>query len=301
MASSWIRHTVAATEAGLELQAILTGPMGLSRRMIQRLTRASGIRLNGRAPYLKRAVKAGDVVAVRVAFEENAGVVPVAMELVIPYEDEHLLVVDKPAGLLVHPLREDSAPTLVHGLAHHLESGGVRSRLRPVHRLDRETSGLLLIALTAFAHQALDRQLRERSLRRHYLALVEGVIDFEQRTVELPIGRAPGRPHLRAVDPAGDPALTRVRVIERFARATLLEAELDTGRTHQIRVHLAHLGHPLIGDRQYGARMPGSGRQALHAARLEFRHPLSGATHTFESPLPADLAAVRTKLEEALG
>src|SRR5690606_331639 len=109
------------------------------------------------------------------------------------------------------------------------------------------------------------------------------------------------RPHLRAVVPAGDPALTRVRVLERFAHAALLEAELETGRTHQIRVHLAHLGHPLIGDRQYGARLPGSGRQALHAARLEFHHPLSGASTRFDSPLPPDLAALRARLEAAPG
>ena len=301
MAERWIRHTVSAEEAGRELQSILTDRLGLSRRMIQRLTRSAGIRLNGRSPYLKRQVREGEVVAARIAAREEPRVTAVAMDLHILFEDDHLLVVDKPAGLLVHPVGGSSGPTLVNGLAHHLEQRGVHARVRPVHRLDRDTSGLLLVALTAFAHQALDRQLRERALRRRYLAIVEGEPDFSERVVEAPIGRAPGNPQLRAVDPRGDHAVTRLRVDRRLPGAAVLEAELDTGRTHQIRVHLSHLGHPLIGDRVYGSRRRGSGRQALHASRISFRHPLSGEPMEFSSPLPADLDELVARLSPPAG
>lgn len=291
-----MRHTVVAEEAGRELQSILTDRMGVSRRMIQRLTRSGGIRLNGRAPYLKRQVREGDVVAARIAAREASRIAGVAMDLSVLFEDDHLLVVDKPAGLLVHPVDGSTVPTLVHGLAHHLEQRGVEARVRPVHRLDRDTSGLLVIALTAFAHQALDRQLRERTLRRHYLALVEGEPDFADHVVEAPIARAPGNPNLRTVHPDGDAAKTRLRVERRFRGATLLEAELETGRTHQIRVHLAHLGHPLLGDRAYGSKRRATGRQALHAYRVTFRHPLTDAAMEFTSPLPQDLQDLITRL-----
>jgi 23S rRNA pseudouridine1911/1915/1917 synthase len=293
----WIEHTVAEGEAGRTLQEILTGPMGVSRRMIQRLTRSEGIRVNRHTAFLGRKLRAGDVVRVRMAEREEAGLTPQEMPLAILHEDADVLVLDKPPHLFVHPTSPGQTGTLAHGIAHHWMRMGLQAKVRPVHRLDRDTSGLLLVAKTPFAHQHLDRQLRERTLRRTYLALVRGVVDSDEGTVDAPIGRHRANPNLRMVRPDGEPAVTRWRVVERLRDATLLEVELETGRTHQIRVHMAHLGHPVLGDRQYAPadRSPAR-RQALHAWRISFTHPISGERMELEAPLPADLASLRERL-----
>ncbi|MBV9774613.1 MAG: RluA family pseudouridine synthase [Gemmatimonadetes bacterium] len=296
----WIEHTVSAEEVGRTVEEILTGPLQVSRRMIQRLTRSRGLRLNRGPAYLARKVRAGDVVAARVAAAEEAGLEPVPMELRVVHEDADVLVVDKPPFLLVHPTSPDQRSTLAHGVAHHYREQGLHARVRPVHRIDRDTSGLVLFAKTGFAHQHLDRQLRERELSREYLALVQGVMEQDAGTIDAPIGRDRQHPELRAVRPgAGEPALTRFRVEERYVGATLVRLELETGRTHQIRVHLAHAGHPVLGDRQYGrAGLSLLKRQALHAARMSFTHPATGASLTLEAPLPDDMAQARARLAE---
>ena len=280
------------------MQEILLGPMRLSRRMIQRLTRAHGVQLNRRAAFLGRKVKEGDVVSAALEWPEESDLVPVAMSLSIPYEDADLLAVDKPPFMLVHPTSAEHRATLAHGVAHHLREEGVRSLVRPVHRIDRDTSGLVLFAKNSVAHHRLDLQLRDHTLRREYLAFVEGEIVGEGGEIRAPIGRHPDDPRLRAVrEQGGEEAATRFRVVERFPGATLLSLELETGRTHQVRVHLAHIGHALLGDRQYGAgTSPGIRRQALHSARLSFLHPSTEQPRVVESPLPEDLLALRDLL-----
>jgi 23S rRNA pseudouridine1911/1915/1917 synthase len=294
----WVEHTVTAEEAGRSVGAILTGTLGISRRMIQKLTRSKGIQLNSKPAFLARKVRVGDVVAARISSTEDARLEPVPMELDILHEDADVLVVNKPPFLLVHPTRPDQTATLSHGIAHHYLQQGRRIKVRPVHRIDRDTSGLLLIAKTPFAHQHLDRQLRERELKRHYLALVGGLMEDDAGVIDAPIGRHKQQPHLRAVRPnGGEPAITRYRVIERYGTATLVQVELETGRTHQIRVHMSHIGHPVLGDRQYGgAAHPLLKRQALHASRLAFAHPVTGTSMLFEAPLPHDMAQLRERL-----
>ncbi|HEX2188088.1 MAG TPA: RluA family pseudouridine synthase [Longimicrobiaceae bacterium] len=292
----WAEHTVTGDEAGRSVEEILTGPMGVSRRMIQRLTRSRGIQLNRRPAFLGRKTRAGDVVAARVAPEEEPGLAPVPMELAVVHEDAEVLVLDKPAGLLVHPTSPEQDRTLAHGVAHHFAAQGLRAKVRPVHRIDRDTSGLVLFAKTPLAHAHLDRQLRERELGRVYLAFVRGRVEEDAGEVDAPIGRDRQRRDLRTVRPDGEPARTRYRVVERCAEATLLELELETGRTHQIRVHMAHLGHPVLGDRQYGGGGAHLRRQALHAVRLRFAHPRTGEPLAFEAPLPPDLAELRDRL-----
>lgn len=296
----WAEHTVREDEAGKTVQEILTGNLGISRRMIQRLTRAKGVLVNRKTAYLARKVKAGDVVAAKLGEREGTGVEPVEMELDVVHEDRDILVLNKPAFLLVHPTSPEHTRTLSHGIAHHFVSRGIDARVRPVHRIDRDTSGLLLVAKSAFAHQHLDRQLRERTLTREYLALVHGQVAEEEGAVDAPIGRHGRNPSLRAVRPGGETALTRFRVRERFERATFLELELDTGRTHQIRVHMAHLGHPVLGDRSYGGAAPSLiRRQALHAWRMSFVHPATREALAFEAPLPEDMAHVLAQLRES--
>jgi RluA family pseudouridine synthase len=293
-----MEHTVTEDEAGRTVQEVLTGPMQVSRRMIQKLTRAHGILLNRRAAFLGRKVKAGDVVAARLGFDEEPGLAPVDMPLSIVHEDADVLVIDKPPFVLVHPTSPAQTETLSHGVAHHFAQRGVRAKVRPVHRIDRDTSGLVLFAKSAVAHQRLDAQLRDGAIDRVYLALVDGVVDGEQGEIDAPIARDPRNPNLRVVRPGGEPARTRWRVAERFLRATLLEVELETGRTHQIRVHMLHAGHPVIGDRQYGrVGLDLIRRQALHASRLTFTHPSTGERLTFDAPPPGDIQSAIDRLK----
>jgi 23S rRNA pseudouridine1911/1915/1917 synthase len=293
LSARWSEHTVGEDEAGRTVQEILTGPMGISRRMIQRLTRAKALRHNRRPAWLAAKVRAGDVVAARVeAGERGALLAPVAMELAVLYEDAEVLVADKPPFLLVHPTSPAHDRTLAHGVAAHLAARGEPPTVHPLHRIDRDTSGAVLFAKTSHAHHRLDLQLREGAVGREYLALVEGEVEGDAGTVDAPIGRHPKDAQLRSVRPGGDPAVTRWRVEERLTGATLLRCVLETGRTHQIRVHLAHLGHPIVGDRRYGAAPTRLlRRQALHAARLSFTHPTTAEPVSVDSPLPPDLLA----------
>jgi len=289
-------------EEGRTVQEILTGEMGISRRMIQRLTRGRGILVNRKPGFLARRVRAGDVVAARLAEHEEPGVEPVKMELRVVHEDRDVLVLDKPVSLLVHPTSPGHTRTLAHGIAYHFQAQGIAVRVRPVHRIDRDTSGLVMVAKSGFAHQHLDRQLRERTLRREYLAVVRGRVEDEEGAVDAPIGRDPRNPSLRAVRPGGDEARTRFRVRERLRDATLLRVELDTGRTHQVRVHMAHLGHPLLGDRSYGGAAPALIRRpALHAWRLSFVHPATRERMELEAPVPADMEALLARLRGEQG
>lgn len=274
----------------------MVGSLGVSRRRIQKLTRGRGILLNRRPAFLKRQARAGDVISARLVWEENPGLEPVPMDLDVRHEDAETLVVNKPAGLLVHPTSPEQRNTLAHGIVARDQARGAQRKVRPVHRLDRDTSGLVLFAYTAAAHQRLDAQLREGALRREYLALVQGVVPHDTGIFDAPIGAHPRHPHLRAVrTDGGAPARTRYHVIERFGAATLIRLELETGRTHQIRVHLADAGHPVLGDRHYGGGADLE-RQALHAARLSFLHPSGADLVTVGAPLPADMAAVVERL-----
>jgi 23S rRNA pseudouridine1911/1915/1917 synthase len=286
----WTEHTVQPDEAGRRVQDILTGPMGVSRRMIQKLTRAKGLRHNRKPAWLAAKVRAGDVIAARLQMGETAGLEPVEMELAIVHEDAEVLVVDKPPFLLVHPTAPEQDRTLAHGVAWHLREQGLHAAVHPVHRIDRDTSGLVLFAKTGHAHHRLDVQLRAGEIRREYLALVDGVMADDRGTIDAPIARDPRNPSLRAVREGGEAALTRYEVVERFAAATLVRLELETGRTHQIRVHMRHAGHPVLGDRQYGRKgLDTIKRQALHAARLAFVHPSSGERLELEAPLAPDM------------
>lgn len=241
-------------------------------------------------------VRAGQQVEITVPPSEPATVAPQEIPLDVVYEDQDLLVINKPAGLTVHPGAGRPSGTLVNALAARTPEllrlgGGLRPGI--VHRLDKDTSGLLVVAKTGPALRALQQQVASRTMRRSYLALVHGGPAHDEGTIEAPVGRHPRHRTRMAVVSGGRPATTRYRVVERFRACSLIEATLVTGRTHQIRVHFAHAGHPVVGDPVYGWRHPSLeiGRQALHAWRLEFRHPTSGEALVFQAPLPADFAA----------
>jgi len=240
-----------------------------------------------------QAVSAGGVLAFD-APPARASLEPAAVPFTVVYEDSHLAVVDKPAGVVTHPGAGDTGVTLAAGVLHRWPSVrgiGSENRWGIVHRLDRDTSGLLAVALTAEAERGLRAAIKGRRVSREYLALVHGAPSIPTGTIEAPLGRDPERPMRMRVDPMGRPATTHYRVEERLGEMTLLRVTLETGRTHQIRVHLATIGLPVAGDPVYG-RAAGSPRVFLHAARLAFDHPVTGGRVDAVSPLPPDLAGV---------
>lgn len=267
----------------------------LSRSAAGRLARSGLVRLNGRPARPAEPVREGDVVEYEPSAPQSLEPSPEAIPLVVVHDDPDFVVVDKPAGMVVHPAAGHRSGTLVHallGLGGAWSSVGGAARPGIVHRLDRGTSGLILAARSDAAHRALAAQLADRTLSRTYLAVVRGGLAVEDQVVDGPIGRDP-RDRLRmAVVAGGRSARTRVRAVERRGGHTLVQCDLETGRTHQIRVHLAALGHPVVGDDVYGRRRPGEpDRPLLHALRLRLRHPRTGEPMTFEAPPPADFTA----------
>jgi len=284
--------------AGLRLDRALARMLPEeSRSRLARAIDEGQVRVDGRAASGSMKVRSGE--AVELALEPRGGGAdrPEAIELAVVHEDADVLVVDKPAGLVVHPGSGNRAGTLLNALLHHAPATAQLPRAGIVHRLDKDTSGLLVVAKNEAAQLSLVRQLQARTVKRTYLALVRGTVDKPGK-VDAPIGRHPVQRTRMAVVAGGKPAVTHYRVRRRFARHTLLECDLETGRTHQIRVHLASIGHPLEGDPAYSGRgerlLP---RQALHAWKLAFEHPRTGKAARFESGLPADFEALLASLE----
>jgi 23S rRNA pseudouridine1911/1915/1917 synthase len=265
-----------------------------SRAAAERLLAAKRVRVNGSAHAKSHRLAAGDVLEVQVPESRPSALEPEQLDLRIAYEDEYLLVVDKPAGIVVHPSAGHASGTLVHGLLGHAVAGGAEAE-RPgiVHRLDRDTSGLLVVSRSEEAHRRLQRLLRQRKLVREYLALVRGHPRSRRGRIEAPIGRDRRDPTRISLDTdTPRDAVTNFEVVETLPRHALLRVALDTGRTHQIRVHLAAIDLPVAGDPIYGVEGDlGLERQFLHAARLAFPHPMTGEPAEVESPLPADLQA----------
>jgi len=279
---------------GTRLDRFLAGrPEVGSRAAAERLLEGGGVLVDGRARPKSHRLEGGEEVAFEAPAPRASGLVPEEIDLAIPYEDEHLLVVDKPAGLVVHPARGHARGTLVHGLlAYDVEGGDEPERPGIVHRLDRDTSGLLVVARSAEAHRRLQDLVRRREVTREYLALVVGRPRSRRGTIEAPIGRDRTDPLRHSLDTdTPREAVTHFEVEELLPRHALLRVTLETGRTHQIRVHLAAIDLPVAGDPLYGRpRDLGLERQFLHATRLAFDHPFTGARVDVTSPLPDDLA-----------
>jgi 23S rRNA pseudouridine1911/1915/1917 synthase len=262
-----------------------------SRAVAERLVREGGVLVDGRARPKSHRLEAGEKVEFDPPAPRPSGLQPEAMDLVVPYEDEHLLVVDKPAGIVVHPSAGHHEGTLVHGLLALEAEGGDEERPGIVHRLDRDTSGLMVVARSADAHRRLEQMVRRRELTREYLALVVGRPRSRRGTIEAPIGRDRHDPlrHSLDTDTPRD-ATTHFEIERELDGYTLLRVTLETGRTHQIRVHLAAIELPIVGDTTYGRPgVLGLERQFLHAARLAFEHPFTGERVDIASPLPDDL------------
>jgi 23S rRNA pseudouridine1911/1915/1917 synthase len=290
-----VRLTVGPDLAGRRLDAAVGGLEAVeSRAEAQRLIEGGRVLVDGRPRPKRHILAEGETLEVRPAAPAPSVLVPEEMPLVVRYEDEHLLVVDKPAGVVTHPSAGHGGGTLVHGLLGHAIAGG-DDPVRPgiVHRLDRDTSGLLVVAKSEEAHRRLRALMAARRIQREYLTLVEGRPPARTGTIDAPLGRDRRERKRISVDTdAPRTAVTHFEVERALPAATLLRVRLETGRTHQIRAHLQAIGHPVAGDPEYGrAGLYGLERQFLHAARLAFEHPLTGEPVDVESPLPKDLAA----------
>lgn len=286
---SFNTYKVTKEHAGLPVENYLKQILHYSGRKIQKLTRKKGILLNGKSVFLQKKINPGDTLRVLNLEDASYGVQPEPGPIEILYEDDYLMVLNKPPFQLVHPTGQTTGGTLANFLAYHLEQRGVVTTIRPVHRLDRDTSGCIIFAKDAHSQTILEQQLKEGVLKRTYQALVTGTVQPPSGTIDAPIGPHPRLPNRRAVQEKGDQAITHYRTIDSFANASLLELSLETGRTHQIRVHLAHLGHPVVGDKMYGTRSPLIPRQALHAHSVTFKHVKDHQEVTIQAPKPEDL------------
>lgn len=323
-----ITYIVPPSEDGWLLKTILQKRMDVSRKLLSRLKMTEqGIMLNGERVYISVRVSAGDIVDIRMEQETSEDILPQEIAFEILHEDEHLLVVNKASGMIVHPTHGHYTDTLANGVVHYWAAKGEQYRFRPVHRLDQETSGVLVIAKNPYSHQHISEQMIAGTVDKRYSAFVHGVPPEAHGDIDGPIDRDPEEPHRRIVTPEGYPSLTRYVVKEVYpGRASRVELKLESGRTHQIRVHMGSIGCPLIGDGMYrhplygkAERLPGAEgslapeeqaqlakiaeldasipRQALHAVRLSFKHPVELRELVFEAPLPPDMALLERKLQ----
>ncbi len=302
---------VQPSESGERLDIFLAGKAGITRSQIQKLIEQGDVLVNEKSLPRNYRVKPDDVISIHVAEKSSEGLMPQPITIPVLYKDEHLIVVNKPPGMVVYPAAGHDSGTLMNALAFHCERlAAPGGPLRPgvVHRLDKDTSGVMIVALSDKAYYDLIEQFRQRTINRKYIALVFGHFKEDTGEISLKIGRSESdRKKMSTKARRGKEAVTRWKVVRRFGQATLIEAKLGTGRTHQIRVHFASIGHPVLGDGTYGKKIEVEinakkkitfPRQMLHAEMLGFIHPATGEYLEFSSPVPEDM---REKIEELEG
>jgi len=285
----------------LRLDKALANQTELSRSLLTELIRDAKVLVNGEVKKAKYKVQTGDRIDVEIPKDEVLDIVAEDLPLEIVYEDLQVAVVNKPQGMVVHPAAGHASGTLVNALMYHIKDlSSINGVIRPgiVHRIDKDTSGLLMVAKNDKAHESLAAQLKDKSSKRRYLAIVHGEIPNDKGTIEAPIGRNPKERKKQAVVSGGKPAITHFEVLERFLGYTLVALRLETGRTHQIRVHMNYIGHPVAGDPLYGPNKtltPNHG-QFLHAETLGFEHPTTGEFMEFQAEVPEIFAEQLKKL-----
>ena len=293
---------IEASVVGQRLDKAVAELTDLSRSLANEQIKDGRILINGQAKKAKYAVKEGDVISYELPEPEVVEYVPEDIPLEIVYQDEDVAVVNKPQGMVVHPSAGHTSGTLVNALMYHIKDlSGINGVLRPgiVHRIDKDTSGLLMIAKNDQAHVALADELKDKKSLRKYWAIVHGNLPNDRGVIEAPIGRSEKDRKKQAVTAKGKPALTRFQVLERFGDYSLVELQLETGRTHQIRVHMAYIGHPVAGDEVYGPRKTLKGHgQFLHARTLGFTHPRTGEVLEFTAGVPAIFQETLKKLRQ---
>lgn len=296
-----MQFVVNANESGKMLKQILQNRFHFSRRMFRRLREEQRVNVNQNVIYYTSRLKEGDIVEVQLAeTDEDGFITPQKIDFSIVFEDDDILVVDKPAGIVVHPTMGYREGTLANGVAYHARQRSESYLFRPVTRLDKDTSGIMVIAKHAHAHAMLSKQMRRRRYRRKYIAVSYGYVTPQKGIIDLPIGNSPTSIIERVIDHEnGKEAVTHYETITRLQEATVLTLSLETGRTHQIRLHLASIGHPIIGDTLYGLKddQPLIPRQALHAKEIEIFHPSRYEWLRWSIPLAEDVEKLIKKLK----
>ncbi|MCL1982870.1 MAG: RluA family pseudouridine synthase [Clostridiales bacterium] len=295
--SKW-EYTIEPEDGGRSVGELLRRNFTFSSRMMTRFKQNGCIKLNGEAVRMNASPAPGDVISISLP-EEMSGFAPEAVPIVPVFEDDDLLVIDKPAGYVVHPTKGQPAHTIANGLAKYIADTGQAFKIRFVNRLDMDTSGILVVAKNAHCQKEIVRQMGEHKVEKKYLAVVCGIVPSECGTIDAPIGQlAPGDLR-RAVTSPGQPSVTRYSVLKRYPKGySLVELSLETGRTHQIRVHMSHIGHPVVGDRLYGGEnVLLIERQALHACFMSFFHPVTGSPLEVSAEMPADIRKLIEKVK----
>jgi 23S rRNA pseudouridine1911/1915/1917 synthase len=282
----WLEIVVPYHWNGYTVEFLLKDVWKAPKKLVHQLRMDKGIKVNGQAVKWTTPLHANDRLQIWLYKPEPFGAEPAYHELDILFEDEHLLVINKRAGIDVHPTHPQQTNTLANAVAFHLQSEGIFTKVRHIHRLDRDTTGAILFAKHALAGAMLDRMLEQRQIKRTYVALVHGIVKKKAGTIDAPIGRDRHHPTRRRISKTGEKAVTHYRVLEIFQneQLSLVQLNLDTGRTHQIRVHMGYIGHPLVGDSLYGGSNKLTSRQALHAAKISFSHPITNETITCVAP-----------------
>jgi 23S rRNA pseudouridine1911/1915/1917 synthase len=283
---------------GLTVEQIAKASIGIPKKLLHELRIDKGIRLSGHAVPWNTIVKKNERLFLRCFKEEEYGVIPEDLGIKVLYEDDHLLIANKPIMMDTHPNEKDQTGTLANGIAYHYQLLGIQTKVRHIHRLDRDTSGAILFANHPLAGALLDQALEKREIKRTYVAFVHGVISKQKGTIDTAIGRDRHHPTRRRVSASGQKAITHYEVVKAYPHLdiTKINLQLDTGRTHQIRVHMSAIGHPLIGDLLYGGKHSLIHHQALHAASLSFHHPITKEVVMVDAPLPSELQQLEQKL-----
>jgi len=283
---------------GLTLREYLREKLMLSRNGLIKVKKSGSLKVNGQTAHTNKLLRTGDRVEFALPDRGSENILPEYMELDIVFEDEYMIVINKAAGIPTHPSRNHYMGTLANGLMYHLMEEGRDITIRPVNRLDRNTSGLVLFAKSSQIQHLLSLEGSKANTTKEYLAIAQGWVEADFGTIDAPIAREKAQSIKRVVREDGDRAVTHYRVLERYEDFSLLSIILETGRTHQIRVHMAHLGHPLIGDELYGGEQEKIKRHALHAYKLEMLHPVLHNSLSFKAELPEDMQLLIRKYSE---
>lgn len=294
-----LKYIVDEAHSGKAVKTLLKQELALSERLIKKLKYDGKVFCNSHPVYVNTVVKTGDVVEVTIEFIEDCpDMVPESIPIDILYEDDTLIALNKQPNIVVHPTSSHPSGTVANAVMYHLLQKGISRKIRPVSRLDRDTTGIILFAKNQFVQEFLIRQMTDKTFQKGYLGVVSGVFEQSRGTIDLPIERKPGSIMERHVSPTGAPSVTHYEVVEQFPDASLLKFNLETGRTHQIRVHCQAAGHPLIGDTLYSDQKTELiHRQALHSHTATFIHPYSKQFLSLSAPMPEDMAALIRQLK----
>ena len=272
------------------VKQVLKEEFNISDRLIIKLKKSKQINLNNRPTFVNQKFKINDIISVDLDFEESSdNIVPTKIDLNILYEDDALLILNKPPFLPVHPSMDHYEDSLSNGVKYYFNSIGLRRKIRPVNRLDKNTSGIVIFAKNEYVQECLVRQMKLNAFEKEYIALVDGIIDKAKQIIDAPIARKNDSIIERCISPGGDSAITIIELLKTFGNYSLIKCTLKTGRTHQIRVHTNHIGHPILGDDLYGRKSEKINRQALHSYKISFIHPINGKRIKIETQIPKDI------------